>query len=321
MERLLSVAIPTFNRAEELDRQLAWFANAVRGFELVCELIISDNCSTDETPEVVRKWQSILTERGIAFQANRNEENIGLVRNIAFCLSAATSQYVWAIGDDDPIDENALSFVIEQIKTYPDLTLLYLNFLGRVKATRQIKGEHWFESSTNQANPDGKAVFARCLEKDMGSVIFITATVYRTVLVQAALNTWTDSIHNYMGQIYWAGYCAAHGSVSVTKDNYLECILGASSWMKDPKHALMMQYKHTPEAIMKLQELGYSQKFCRSMVLKELRQAQLRVVLGAFRRWPLLTLRTLLSLFASLSSLVVRLNSSQIETRSNPVAL
>ena len=55
MNKLLTIAIPTYNRAALLDKQLAWLAIAIKGFESECEIIISDNCSTDNTPGVVKK--------------------------------------------------------------------------------------------------------------------------------------------------------------------------------------------------------------------------------------------------------------------------
>ncbi len=49
MHKLLTIAIPTYNRAELLDKQLAWLAQAIQGFESDCEIFVSDNCSTDHT--------------------------------------------------------------------------------------------------------------------------------------------------------------------------------------------------------------------------------------------------------------------------------
>lgn len=291
MSRLLTVAIPTFNRAQILNQQLAWLADAIRGFESECEVIVSDNCSPDNTQDVIQKWQSIFADRGVIFKANRNPENMGLVKNIAYCINAATSKYIWTVGDDDPIEKNALGFVISKVKENPDVSLIYLNFSGRDKATGKIIGEHWFESDTDAATPDGKAAFGRCLEKSIGSVIFITATVYRTELAQRAIKLWPGSLNNYMGQAFWTGLCAAEGSVIVTKDNYMECTMGVSAWLKDPKHGIKMQYKHIPEVIVKLQEIGYSKRFCQQMILKEFKQVNLKVFLGALRRWPLLTMK------------------------------
>lgn len=35
MEKLLTIAIPTFNRAEYLDKLLEWLAGAIKGFDLI----------------------------------------------------------------------------------------------------------------------------------------------------------------------------------------------------------------------------------------------------------------------------------------------
>ena len=57
MNALLTIAVPTYNRAELLNKQLAWLAKSIKGYESECEIIISDNCSEDNTQEIVKKWQ------------------------------------------------------------------------------------------------------------------------------------------------------------------------------------------------------------------------------------------------------------------------
>lgn len=84
MNKLLSICVPTFNRAEELNKQLAWLAREIKGFENECEIIVSDNCSTDNTQEVIQKWQQFF-EPTIQFTANKNSENIGWMKNFAYC--------------------------------------------------------------------------------------------------------------------------------------------------------------------------------------------------------------------------------------------
>ena len=49
MSKLLTISIPTYNRAQALDRQLMWLATEILGHEDDCEIIISDDCSTDNT--------------------------------------------------------------------------------------------------------------------------------------------------------------------------------------------------------------------------------------------------------------------------------
>jgi glycosyltransferase involved in cell wall biosynthesis len=300
--KLLTIAIPTYNRAELLDKQLAWLAQALKGFESDCEIFVSDNCSTDKTQEVIKKWQTNLSQ--MTFKSSKNSKNIGVMRNIIHCLKSATTKYVWTIGDDDPIQDKAVAYVITQLKKREDLSLLFLNFSGRNKMTGEpvhpptIVDNRWFDVDSEDGNGDGKSIFEHCFSKSVGAVIFLTASIYRTDLVQRALQIWQEAENNWISLAYLAGYCAANGKVIVTKETYMECIVGVSYWQKEPKSALLMQYKHLSEVLMKLEETGYSKQFCRRMILKNFKEANLKVFLGALRRWPVFAIQTLLPFLA-----------------------
>ncbi|MDZ8259327.1 glycosyltransferase family 2 protein [Nostoc sp. ChiQUE01b] len=302
MQKLLTIAIPTYNRAELLDKQLAWLAQAIKGFEDDCEILVSDNCSTDNTQDVIKKWQIILSS--IPFKSNKNSQNLGVVKNIMYCLNSTTTKYVWTIGDDDPIQDRAIAYVINKLKQYEDLSLLFLNFSGRNQITGEpvhpptIVGNRWFDIDSEDGDGDGKAIFEHCFSKSVGAVIFLTATIYRTDLVKCALQNWQDAENNWISLAYLAGYCASNGRVIVTKETYLECVVGVSYWQKEPKSALLMQYKHIPEVILKLEQSGYSKQFCRRMLLQNGKEVNLKVFLGALRRWPMSAIKTVVPFLA-----------------------
>jgi glycosyltransferase involved in cell wall biosynthesis len=302
MNKLLTIAIPTYNRAELLDKQLAWLAQAITGFESECEILVSDNCSTDHTQNVIKKWQEILSH--ITFKSHRNYENLGVMKNILYCLNSATTKYVWTIGDDDPIQNRTIAYLINKLKQHNNLSLIFLNFSGRNKITGEpvhpptIVGNRWFDADSEDGCGDGKAIFEHCFAKSVGAVIFLTATVYRTDLVKQALQCWQDAANNWISLAYLAGYCAANGSVIVTKETFLECIVGVSYWQKEPRSALLMQYKHIPEVILKLEDSGYSQQFCRRMLLQNGKEVNLKVFLGALRRWPMSAIKTVIPFLA-----------------------
>jgi glycosyltransferase involved in cell wall biosynthesis len=305
MPKLLTIAIPTYNRAVLLDKQLAWLAQAIKGFEDECEILVSDNCSTDNTQEIIKKWQNTLSN--ITFNSNKNYKNLGVVKNIMYCLNSATTKYVWTIGDDDPIQDRAIAYVIDKLRLHENLSLLFLNFSGRNQITGEpvhpptIVGNRWFDIDSEHGDSDGKGIFEHCFSKSVGAVIFLTATIYRTDLVKRALQIWPDAENNWISLAYLAGYCAANGSVIVTKETYLECIVGVSYWQKEPKSALLMQYKHIPEVILKLQENGYSKHFCRRMLLQNGKQVNWKVFLGALRRWPMSAIKTVVPFLALVS--------------------
>lgn len=123
---LLTIAIPTWNRADYLRLALAQIqaqrAALPRG---AIELLVCDNCSTDATPEVVA--ESNRTERPI--RSIRHSENIGPDANIAACFKLASGRYVWFLGDDDlPID-GVLAWLV-QLLSASDYGLIYLRPYG-----------------------------------------------------------------------------------------------------------------------------------------------------------------------------------------------
>lgn len=317
MIKLLTIAIPTFNRATLLDKQLAWLHQEIKGCESECEILISDNCSTDNTQDIIKKWQPIFTLS--TFKPHRNIENIGLMGNVIHCLKSSTSKYVWTISDDDKFEQQVLTYVISKLKEYEDLSLLFLNFSGRNKITGEavhpptIIGNRWFDVETEDACTNGKAIFEYCFSKSIGAVSLLSATVYRSELAQKSLQLWQDAASNWLSLAYIAGFCAANGSVIVTKDIYLECTVGVSYWQKDPTSALLSQFKHIPEMILKLEESGYSKEFCRSMILHKAREVNLKVLLGALRRWPVLTSGILIYFFNLITLSTFYLITSEIK--------
>ena len=290
MSKLLTIAIPTYNRASRLDKQIAWLYQSIQGAEDQCEIIISDNCSTDETPEIVAKWQAKFSP-GV-LQSKRNEENVGLIGNMVSCIKAATSKYVWTIGDDDPIDDGAVPYLLKTLTENPDVTLLILNFSCRNEATGELIFDRCYDIDTDEVYENGREIFEQCIRINNSGVGVMTAQVYRTYLAQQATES-GPSFSNYESQVYWTGYCAFHGSVKISRETYAEYAAGLSSWMTDRKKLLRMHYNYLPEIYAKLADIGYSKTFCRSMILNHFRINNWRVFFGALRRWPILALEVI----------------------------
>ena len=123
---LLTIAIPTYNRSNylrlALERVKAEVASI--GAENV-EVLVSDNCSADDTGAVVREAQ----EAGLAVRYVRNAENLGWARNFAQCVDFARGRYLLMSGDDDVLCEGALSFVKPYLEQ-PDYGVICLRPYG-----------------------------------------------------------------------------------------------------------------------------------------------------------------------------------------------
>lgn len=266
MSKLLSITIPTYNRAAQLNAQLAWLAKEIRNFEDVCDILVYDNCSTDDTPNVVSNWQKVLGQTTL--KLIRHSENIGGMKNLAHCLQESTSEFTWTVGDDDPINDGTLAFVIRTLKDHPNLALLYLNFSGYNQPEDHVFAEHYLPTDLKPYPINGKKAFQHCIEDSIGGVIFLTATIYRTEFARTAVRMWADSVKNWAGQAFWAGYCATQGDVMVTKDNYMVCIVGVSQWQSQNKIGSRIPSKDVPEVCFKLQEIGYPHVMSRRVILK-----------------------------------------------------
>jgi abequosyltransferase len=291
MSKLLTISIPTYNRAQALDRQLLWLASEILGYEKNCEIIISDNCSTDNTEEILEKWRSVLGSR-ISFTYHSNEENISEMANIVSCLRKATGKFVWSLGDDDSVQNGTVGYLLSKIQEHSDLSVILLNGVGRDTETNKVVTERFFDSTTDRPSTNSASEFEHFLESGLGGVLVISSAVYRTSLLRKAFLTWPDSARNVASQAYWVAFCAARGSFIVTPLLYTEYAMGIGSPDKDPKQIFKMIFCGIPDVYLKLMRLGYSRRFCFSMILQNLRTStSWRILFGSLRRWPMFATR------------------------------
>src|SRR5271157_5044906 len=101
---LLSIAIPTHNRAPYLKLCLFQICKQLNHTVQPIELIVSDNNSTDDTDVVIKEYIA----SGIPITHLRNSQNIGAERNVIQCYKMAKGKYVWIFGDDDVLLDGAL---------------------------------------------------------------------------------------------------------------------------------------------------------------------------------------------------------------------
>lgn len=103
----LSIVIPTFNRAEFLDRCLSILIPSAEKNNIV--IYISDNCSSDDTRSVVSRWISKYP----LIKYFCNAENIGPDLNFEAALKMPTTNYVWLLGDTYHIQSKSIDFLVD----------------------------------------------------------------------------------------------------------------------------------------------------------------------------------------------------------------
>lgn len=86
------------------------------------EIIVSDNCSTDDTQEIV---ENAIAD-GFLCRYIRNETNLGMDGNFVSCFRKAQGRYVWLLGDDDTIIIDSLVRIVELLDVPEEYGLLHL---------------------------------------------------------------------------------------------------------------------------------------------------------------------------------------------------
>jgi len=114
---LVSIGIPTYNRAEKLERAVGFVL--AQDYKNI-EVIISDNASTDDTLEVCER----LCRVDARIRCIRQPTNIGPTANYRAVLQAATGEMYIALADDDWLDPNYVSACLEGLLSAPDLLLV-----------------------------------------------------------------------------------------------------------------------------------------------------------------------------------------------------
>ena len=109
---ILSICIPTYNRADILNKSL-YILTSNEAFDDQTEVVIVDNCSTDHTPSVIQfysnKYKNIVSYR--------NTKNIGF-NNGERVLSLANGKYLKLINDYVIINNDCLHFILNEIRNH-----------------------------------------------------------------------------------------------------------------------------------------------------------------------------------------------------------
>ena len=206
---LLTIAIPTFNRAPYLERCLAQIVKQTAAFEDKVELIVSDNCSTDQTEEVVNRYIA----GGSRINFLKNHQNLGPDGNFRKCFEAARGTYFLLFSDDDLLLDGALGRILSVIES-SEYGVVYLR-------------TYFFVSDHERERPNrkttGPVIFddlARFIDKVDVWFTFISGNVINKSLVYPELNL-ADFEQTNLLQLSWTFSSLFNSRRNVYYDDYL----------------------------------------------------------------------------------------------------
>lgn len=119
---MISICIPTYNRASRLVNCLHSIRLNRSLNEVDYEVCVSDNGSSDHTSAVVH-----AAAQGLNIRYFRHPENVGRVLNYLKVVDMAEGEFIWLLGDDDLLVPDALLTVSALLHEHQDVDFFYVN--------------------------------------------------------------------------------------------------------------------------------------------------------------------------------------------------
>ncbi len=145
MEEKIDILLATYNGEKYLIEQIESLLN--QNYKNI-RLIISDDCSTDKTIEILKKYE----EKDNRIELYLQKQNLGVVKNIEFLLKKVQSPYYMLADQDDYWLPEKIEKSLENLKkeqadlVFTDLevvdenlNILYKSFNDYMLLTRKIK--------------------------------------------------------------------------------------------------------------------------------------------------------------------------------------
>lgn len=247
---LLSVCIPTYNRGERVISLLQFLSSEIDGNDFFddIEILISDNCSTDNTQHIISEY----IKDSDLFVYHRNEENLGLIGNLHKLVELSKGKYVWFMGDDDIYHKGILKRVYNELSK-EDISYLFINHCAYVNHIGDGTG---FESAIPDNVLRKKHLTLDSLLSIFNysgtSLMFISTSVYNRNTLSHCVYPELD---NLALPLFWSFYCASKGSIQIIPELMVENKWGAVSWSSEKK-AIFEEY--IPRIFKQLPMLGYN---------------------------------------------------------------
>jgi hypothetical protein len=120
---LLSLCISTYNRGGWVAMNLDNIFEQIANLDQNIEVLLVDNCSTDNTEEVASRFMSHPRFRYV-----RNARNVGMLGNLSVTAQASRGKFVWIIGDDDFTRPGTIAELCKLLEDQSEYDLVCFNY-------------------------------------------------------------------------------------------------------------------------------------------------------------------------------------------------
>ncbi|MFD1744838.1 glycosyltransferase family 2 protein [Rhizobium helianthi] len=208
----LSICIPTYNRAHFLERLLGLIADEYR-FPFSYEVVISDDCSKDNTAEVAQTF----ADRGLPVVYRRCTRNVGYEKNLLSALHLARGELIIYLGDDDQLIAEGVVDAVRYMDAHPETSVCYTPSITRNEVAGTNVGQSFVLQKDHVFQ---RGDFDGALKFILRQHIFPETGIYRA---SALRSVWTSRLFCYWAFAYLAHFLD-HGAITFRSNPFYVAI-------------------------------------------------------------------------------------------------
>ena len=137
-DALVSVCIPVYNGEQTIEKTIE---SVLKQTYKNLEIVVLDNCSTDNTREVVSSFDDARLKLVV------NERNLGMMGNWNRCFDYASGKYMIIMCADDIITSDCIGIKVSALEKYQDAVLAFSASLVIDDNGKVIHSRHPFKKS------------------------------------------------------------------------------------------------------------------------------------------------------------------------------
>lgn len=247
MKKILTIGIPTYNRASYIQLQLNYLKKQIeRNPYLINQIdfIVSDNCSSDNSIETINR----IKKTNDFFTLLEGETNLGIIGNVQKVLRYASTDFIWFVSDDDKIKEGVLEKVLEILTNFGNsVEYIFLNF--------SIKNKLAYTGERTGICNDSKEMAISIFNESYGALLLLTSSIYKRTNI-LDISKESDFAQKLSAPLLFSFYSCAQGSIYIEKKSLLEFNMGNASYA-GLKRVTKLKFEDYIQIIKMLPDFGY----------------------------------------------------------------
>jgi glycosyltransferase involved in cell wall biosynthesis len=209
----ISIALCTYNGAKYLPEQLESFLRQTRPPD---ELVIGDDCSTDETAKLIEDFAKVAS---FSVELKVNQQNLGSTKNFERTIERCAGNLIFLADQDDVWLPQKIARIVEEFEKKPNVGLFFSNAELVNENLEPLKQNLW--DFTFDAKAQKRWLSGKMLETLLWQNVVTGATAAFRAEFRAAFTPLPTGVPNLIHDAWIALVIADHAKIEFIN----ECLI------------------------------------------------------------------------------------------------